>query len=63
MCGRYTATQVNPAMIADRFGVREEAGRPLVDSLVHDDRFLVLTKSGGFSRLPIRSGKQFSWCA
>jgi putative SOS response-associated peptidase YedK len=25
MCGRYTATQVNPAMIADRFGVREEA--------------------------------------
>ena len=25
MCGRYTATQVNPALIADRFGVREEA--------------------------------------
>ena len=25
MCGRYTATQVNPALIADRFGVREQA--------------------------------------
>ena len=25
MCGRYTATQVNPALIADRFGVRERA--------------------------------------
>ena len=25
MCGRYTATQVNPALIADRFGVRDEA--------------------------------------
>ena len=25
MCGRYTATQVNPALIADRFGVREHA--------------------------------------
>jgi putative SOS response-associated peptidase YedK len=25
MCGRYTHTNVNPALIADRFGVREEA--------------------------------------
>jgi putative SOS response-associated peptidase YedK len=25
VCGRYTATQVNPALIADRFGVLEEA--------------------------------------
>jgi putative SOS response-associated peptidase YedK len=25
VCGRYTATQVNPALIADRFGVREQA--------------------------------------
>ena len=25
MCGRYTSTQVNPALVADRFGVSERA--------------------------------------